>query len=255
MGDKARARRIADKVGVPTIAGDSRGFTDAKEALAVAETVGFPILLKACAGGGGRGMKIVNDPANFVDTFQTAGAEVLAAFGDASLLVEKYLPRVRHVEVQIAGDRFQNVISLGCRDCSVQRRYQKLIEESPPFALDPKIVQSLQDAAVEIGKAVNYTNVGTIEFLVDIETNKHYFIEMNTRLQVEHPVTEMVTGLDLVRLQIIVAQGDKLPFTQADIKQRGHAIEVRLYAEDPDNGFLPSIGKIKKIGKIYKSLR
>ncbi len=244
MGDKARARRIADKVGVPTIAGDSRGFTDAKEALSVAEGVGFPILLKACAGGGGRGMKIVNDSAKFEDTFQTASAEVLAAFGDGSLLVEKYLPRVRHVEVQIAGDRFQNVVALGCRDCSVQRRYQKLIEESPPFALDPKITQALQDSAVEVGKAVSYTNVGTIEFLVDIETNKYYFIEMNTRLQVEHPVTELVTGIDLVKEQISIAAGNELSFKQSDIKIRGHAIEVRVNAEDPV-AMVPSPGRVK----------
>ncbi|MDZ4785522.1 MAG: acetyl-CoA carboxylase biotin carboxylase subunit [bacterium] len=244
MGDKARARRIADKVGVPTIAGDSQGFLNSAEALPVAERVGFPILLKACAGGGGRGMKIINDAESFEDIFATASSEVLAAFGDGSLLVEKYLPKVRHIEVQIAGDRFQNVIHLGCRDCSMQRRYQKLIEESPPYAVPQDIIEKLQNSAVEIGKSVSYSNVGTIEFLYDVQANSYYFIEMNTRLQVEHPVTELVTGIDLVKEQIRLAAGEELSFSQDQIKIKGHAIEVRVNAEDPI-AMVPSPGKIK----------
>ncbi len=244
MGDKARARRIADKVGVPTIPGDSRGFLDPKEALEVAKRIGFPILLKACAGGGGRGMKIIKEAEGFDDIFQTASSEVMAAFGDGSLLVEKYLPRVRHVEVQIAGDRYQNLIHLGCRDCSVQRRYQKLVEESPPYGLSQKIIEQLQNSAVEIGKAVSYSNVGTIEFLVDLETDNYYFIEMNTRLQVEHPVTELVTGVDLVKEQIQLAAGMELSYQQKDIKITGHSIEVRVNAEDPV-AMVPSPGKIR----------
>jgi acetyl-CoA carboxylase biotin carboxylase subunit len=244
MGDKARARRLADKIGVPTISGDSKGFLDVKEAAKVAERVGFPVLLKACAGGGGRGMKIVNRAEDFHDLFLTGQTEVAAAFGDGNLLVEKYLPRVRHVEVQIAGDRFQNVIHLGARDCSIQRRYQKIIEESLPPGLPPKLLNSLYESAVAIGKAVNYSNVGTIEFLVDTETLKYYFIEMNTRLQVEHPVTEMVTETDLVKEQILLAGGLELSYSQKDIKFTGHAIEVRVNAEDPRT-LLPSPGLVR----------
>jgi len=199
---------------------------------------------RACAGGGGRGMKIIKEAEGFDDIFQTASSEVMAAFGDGSLLVEKYLPRVRHVEVQIAGDRYQNLIHLGCRDCSVQRRYQKLVEESPPYGLSQKIIEQLQNSAVEIGKAVSYSNVGTIEFLVDLETDNYYFIEMNTRLQVEHPVTELVTGVDLVKEQIQLAAGMELSYQQKDIKITGHSIEVRVNAEDPV-AMVPSPGKIR----------
>jgi len=184
MGDKARARRAADKAGVPTVPGDSRGFGEAREAQRMAEKIGFPILLKACAGGGGRGMKIISDAAEFETIFNTAQREVEAAFGDGTLLVEKYLPRVRHVEVQLAGDRLQNVVHLGVRDCSIQRRYQKVIEESPSFGLPPDMQTRMQEAAVELGRSVGYTSVGTVEFLVDLQNEKFYFIEMNTRLQV-----------------------------------------------------------------------
>lgn len=243
MGDKARARRAADKAGVPTIPGDSRGFLDGGEALAVAEAAGFPILLKACAGGGGRGMKIVNASEEFKATFATAQREVEAAFGDGHLLVEKYLPRVRHIEVQIAGDLFQNVIHLGIRDCSIQRRYQKIIEESPSIGLPAKLQTQIENAAVELGRSVNYTNVGTCEFLVDLEAQKYYFIEMNTRLQVEHPVTELATDVDLVKEQILLAAGEPLSISQKDVKISGHTIEVRVNAEDP-RSLIPSPGLV-----------
>jgi acetyl-CoA carboxylase, biotin carboxylase subunit len=244
MGDKARARRVADKVGVPTIPGDSKGMLDAAEALKAADKAGYPILLKACAGGGGRGMKIVKGPEEFVSTFQTAQREVEAAFGDGHLLVEKYLPKVRHIEVQVAGDLSHNAIHLGIRDCSIQRRYQKVIEESPSIGLPESLQTQIQDAALELIKSVNYSSLGTVEFLADLENEKFYFIEMNTRLQVEHPVTEMVTDVDLVKEQIRLAAGLELSWQQKDIKITGHAIEARINAEDPRT-LIPSPGLIK----------
>ncbi len=243
MGDKARARRAAEKVGVPTIPGNSKAYLDPKEAFEAAEQIGFPILLKACAGGGGRGMKIVKGPDEFVTTFETGSREVEAAFGDGNLLVEKYMPRVRHVEVQVIGDRFQNVVHLGVRDCSMQRRYQKVLEESPSPGLSDKLISELENAAIELTKSVNYSSVGTIEFLVDLETKKFYFIEMNTRLQVEHPVTECVSDTDLVKEQIRVASGAELSVTQDDIQIKGHALEVRINAEDPKT-HVPSPGTV-----------
>ena len=244
MGDKARARRAAEKADVPTIPGDSKGYLEMEEAREVAEKTGFPILLKACAGGGGRGMKIVNDSAEFAQLFSTAQREVEAAFGDASLLIEKYLRHVRHIEVQIAGDRYGNVIHFGIRDCSIQRRYQKLIEESPSIGLPDDLRQEIQEAAVRAGRSVGYNSVGTCEFLVDIASRKFYFIEMNTRLQVEHPVTEMVTDTDLVKEQIRLAAGQELSWSQEDIKFSGHAIEVRVNAEDPRT-LMPSPGMVE----------
>jgi acetyl-CoA carboxylase biotin carboxylase subunit len=244
MGDKAGARRVADKIGVPTIPGDSRGLLDPKEALQIAEKAGYPILLKACAGGGGRGMKIVNGPEELVQTFQTAQREVEAAFGDGHLLVEKYLPKVRHIEVQIAGDQSHNVVHLGIRDCSIQRRYQKVLEEAPSILLPADLQNQIQDAAVELAKSVNYSSLGTVEFLADLEHNKFYFIEMNTRLQVEHPVTEMVTDTDLVKEQIRLAAGCDLSWVQKDVKLTGHAIEARINAEDPRT-LVPCPGLIK----------
>lgn len=244
MGDKARARRAADKIGVPTIPGDSKGLLDANEALEIAKKAGFPILLKACAGGGGRGMKIVQSAEEFGPTFSTAQREVEAAFGDGHLLVEKYLPRVRHIEVQIAGDHFQNLIHLGVRDCSIQRRYQKIIEESPSPGLPAELREKIQNAAVELGKSVNYSSVGTVEFLADLANNAFYFIEMNTRLQVEHPVTEMVSDTDLVKEQIRLAAGMELSLEQKDVHVSGHAMEVRVNAEDPRT-MIPSPGEIR----------
>ena len=244
MGDKAKARRAADKVGVPTIPGVSKGMTEVAEALDVAEKAGFPVLLKACAGGGGRGMKIIHEASQFASQFTIAAREVESAFGDPSLLVEKYLPRVRHIEVQVAGDQSHNVVHLGIRDCSIQRRYQKLIEESPSIGLPPKMQEDIQTCAVELATSVNYSSVGTIEFLADLEAQRFYFIEMNTRLQVEHPVTEMVTDIDLVKEQIRIAAGQDLSFTQADINPTGHAIEVRVNAENPRTQ-VPSPGLIQ----------
>lgn len=243
MGDKARARRVADKIGVPTIPGDSRGLLDADDAIKVAEKVGFPILLKACAGGGGRGMKIVQGTEEFQRLFNTAQREVEAAFGDGTLLVEKYLPKVRHVEVQIAGDQHKNLVHVGVRDCSIQRRYQKIIEESPSFLLPLEMQHQIEQSAVELAKSVNYSSVGTVEFLADLENKRFYFIEMNTRLQVEHPVTEMATDTDLVKEQIRLAAGEELSFTQNDIHITGHTIEVRVNAEDPRT-LIPSPGHI-----------
>lgn len=244
MGDKARARRVADKVGVPTIPGDSRGFLNAKEAFSVAESAGFPILLKACAGGGGRGMKIVKSAEEFSSAFSTAQREVEAAFGDGHLLVEKYLPKVRHIEVQLAGDQAHNVVHLGIRDCSIQRRYQKVIEEAPSIGLPAGLQEQIQDAAVELGRAVNYSSLGTVEFLADLEQERFYFIEMNTRLQVEHPVTEMITDIDLVKEQIRLAAGLELSVKQSDITFSGHAMEARINAEDPRT-LIPCPGLIK----------
>ncbi|MCB0317665.1 MAG: acetyl-CoA carboxylase biotin carboxylase subunit [Bdellovibrionales bacterium] len=243
MGDKARARRAADKAKVPTIPGDSTGYLDPVDAIPAAEKAGYPILLKSCAGGGGRGMKIVHNKEEFSDLFKTAQLEVEAAFGDGHLLVEKYLPKVRHIEVQIAGDRFGNVIHLGIRDCSIQRRYQKLVEEAPSIGLPKELQTKIEQSAVKLGKSVNYSSVGTVEYLVDLEKGEFYFIEMNTRLQVEHPVTEMVTSTDLVKLQILVAAGQELPYSQEDLEMDGHAIEVRINAEDPKK-HIPSPGLI-----------
>lgn len=244
MGDKARGRRAANKAGVPTIPGDSRGFLEESEAIKVAKQIGFPVLLKACAGGGGRGMKIVHSEDDFSSTFSTAKREVEAAFGDGHLLIEKYLPRVRHIEVQIAADLHHNVIHLGVRDCSIQRRYQKLIEETPSPGLPPKLESQILEAAVELVKSVNYTSVGTVEFLVDLKANKFYFIEMNTRVQVEHPVTEMATETDIVKEQIRIAAGLQLSWKQKEIKTTGHTMEVRVNAEDART-FIPSPGTIQ----------
>lgn len=241
MGDKARARRAADKAAVPTIPGDSKGYIDVESALVVAEQVGYPVLLKACAGGGGRGMKIVSDPAQFSASFKTAQVEVEAAFGDATLLIEKFLPRVRHVEVQVVGDRFGNAIHLGVRDCSMQRRYQKVIEESPSPGLSAEVQEKLQAAAVELVRSVGYSSVGTVEFLVDMQNSQFFFIEMNTRLQVEHPVTEMITGVDVVKEQIRIAAGQELSLEQRDVTFTGHVIEARINAENPRT-LMPSPG-------------
>lgn len=244
MGDKARARRAAEKEGVPTIPGDSKGLLDVEEAIEVAEQIGFPILLKACAGGGGRGMKIISDPDDFTTSFETAQREVEAAFGDSHLLVEKYLDKVRHIEVQVAADRFHNAVHLGVRDCSIQRKYQKVIEESPSPGLSDVLQEKLCQAAVALTKSVNYSSVGTVEFLVDLKKEDFYFIEMNTRLQVEHPVTELNTDTDIVKEQIRIAAGQELSFDQKDIAPRGHSIEVRINAEDPITR-IPSPGLIE----------
>ena len=243
MGDKARARRLAAKHDVPTVPGSDGAGIEPEKALKEAELIGFPVLIKATAGGGGRGMKIVHDPADFIRLFEQAKREVEAAFNDPNVYVEKFIPNARHVEVQIIGDKFHNVIHLGERDCSIQRRYQKLIEECPAVGIRPEVKAHVHEAAVRLAAAMNYNNVGTMEFLFDSRTDKFYFIEMNTRLQVEHPVTEMVTQTDIVKEQIRVAAGHEVSAQQEDVRHFGHAIEARINAEDPKT-FAPSPGEI-----------
>ncbi len=241
MGDKASARRLAAEANVPTVPGSPGIMKDVDEALAVAEEIGFPVIIKATAGGGGKGMRIANDAETFAQFFSLAQNEALSAFGNGDVYVEKYLARPRHVEIQILGDQQGRVVHLGERDCSVQRRHQKLIEESPSPALTPELRERMGEAAVRLAAAIGYTGAGTIEFLLD-EDGSFYFMEMNTRIQVEHPVTEMVTGQDLVKEQIRVAAGEPLSF--GEIQLSGHAIEVRINAEDPYRNFQPCPGLI-----------
>ena len=225
--------------------GGSQGaVTDVDAATAAAKKIGFPVIIKASAGGGGRGMRIVHNVKDLPRLFNEASSESLRAFNDASVFVEKYLVAPKHIELQVVADAHGNVIHLGERECSVQRKHQKLIEEAPSPALTPALREQMATAAVNLAKAVNYQSLGTVEFLLD-KDNKFYFMEMNTRIQVEHPVTELITGFDLVELQIRVASGEKLPVTQADVKQNGWAIECRINAEDVQAGFAPSIGTIK----------
>jgi acetyl-CoA carboxylase biotin carboxylase subunit len=244
MGSKAEARGLAAEVGVPVAPGlDGATLTDGELATAAA-AIGFPILIKASAGGGGKGMRVVWAATEFADALQAARQEALSAFGDDRVLVEKYFTTIHHVEIQVLGDQHGTLLHLFERECSIQRRHQKIVEESPaPVIRDDRLRQAIAEAAVRLARAVNYVNAGTVEFIVDGE-GRFYFLEMNTRLQVEHPVTELVTGLDLAAWQIRIAAGEALPFTQADIVQRGHAMECRIYAEDPANHFLPSIGVI-----------
>ncbi len=243
MGDKVRARRMAMKSGVPCVPGSEDPTDDPRVALAEAEAMGFPVLIKAAAGGGGRGMKIVEDPADFIRLFEQARAEVAAAFNDPTVYIEKFISQARHVEVQVMGDNHNNYVHLGERDCSIQRRYQKLIEETPAPNLSRETAEQMFEAALQLARAMHYNSCGTVEFLVDSATEKFYFIEMNTRLQVEHPVTEMVTLTDIVKEQIWIAAKRELSFSQSDIVHRGHSIEARINAEDPRT-FLPSPGEI-----------
>jgi acetyl-CoA carboxylase biotin carboxylase subunit len=245
MGSKTRARSAMQAAGVPMVPGSARGLTLA-EAGEMAASVGFPVMIKAAAGGGGKGMRLVKSPAELKPGFETAQSEALRSFGDGEIYVEKFIENPRHIEIQVLGDEHGNVVYLGERECSVQRRHQKVIEEAPSAVLDEDMRQRMGAVAVQAAKSAGYTNAGTIEFLVDAKRN-FYFLEMNTRLQVEHPVTELVTGLDLVHLQLRIAAGEKLPFRQEDIVLRGHAIECRVYAEDPENNFFPSPGKITKL--------
>ncbi len=242
MGDKASARRAMQAVGVPIIPGTEGGVEDPEEALVFARKIGFPVIIKAAAGGGGKGMRVAADPDDFVRSFQLARSEALSAFGNGDVYVEKYLARPRHIEFQIMGDRHGNVVHLGERDCSVQRRHQKLIEESPSPAVTPKMREEMGEAAVKGAKAIDYVGAGTIEMLLN-EDNSFYFMEMNTRIQVEHPVTEMLTGIDLVKEQIRVASGEKLSI-KMPVERRGHVIECRINAEDPARNFQPSPGRI-----------
>jgi len=242
MGDKISARQAVIKEGVPILPGTKEGVPDVSEAVRIAKEIGFPVIIKATAGGGGRGMKIVHSPAALPNAFATARAEAQSGFGNPEVYIEKYCERPRHVEIQILGDKHGNVIHLGERDCSIQRRHQKLIEEAPSTISTPALRKVMGDAAVRAAKAVNYSSAGTMEFLVD-QKNNFYFMEMNTRVQVEHPVTEMVTGVDIVREQIRSAAGLKLRYKQSDIKISGHSIECRINAEDPLK-FTPCPGKI-----------
>lgn len=242
MGNKAAAREAMIKVGVPVVPGTPGPVDDSDAALDFARSIGFPVIIKASAGGGGKGMRVARDADDFARSFQLARSEALSAFGNGDVYVEKYLERPRHIEFQIMGDRHGNVIHLGERDCSVQRRHQKLIEEAPSPAVTPKLREQMGNAAVAGAKAISYVGAGTIEMLLDSD-GKYYFMEMNTRIQVEHPVTEMLTGVDLVKEQIKVAAGEKLSIKELPTL-RGHVIECRVNAEDPSRNFQPSPGKI-----------
>jgi acetyl-CoA carboxylase biotin carboxylase subunit len=243
LGSKTAARHLALAAGVPTVPGALDPIANLDLALLIAKTTGFPIVLKAVAGGGGKGMRLVEREAELAGAWRDATSEAENAFGDGRLYLEKYLLRPRHIEIQVLGDHHGHMVYLGERECSVQRRYQKVIEEAPSPIMTEELRQAMGEAAVKLARAGAYTNAGTVEFLVDAD-RRFYFLEMNTRLQVEHPVTEMVTSLDLVKLQIRIAAGEALPFAQHDVSLRGHAIECRIYAEDPDNNFFPSSGKI-----------
>jgi acetyl-CoA carboxylase biotin carboxylase subunit len=243
MGDKAESKIRMKEAGVPTVPG-AEGLESESDFERAAEKIGYPVLVKASAGGGGKGMRIVWEADDLREEIQAARREALHAFGDDRLLIEKYVANAHHVEFQVFGDQHGNLVHLFERECSVQRRHQKIIEETPSPLLTPALRDEMGQAAVAAAKAVNYYNAGTIEFIVDPDTHRFYFLEMNTRLQVEHPVTELVTGIDLVHWQIHVADGERFPFPQSHFIQRGHAIECRVYAEDPAHGFLPSTGKL-----------
>ncbi|NCO76964.1 MAG: acetyl-CoA carboxylase biotin carboxylase subunit [Cyanobacteria bacterium] len=243
MGDKSTAKKTMENAGVPTVPGSKGLINDEQEAARIASAIGYPVMIKATAGGGGRGMRFVKEECDLSRLLAAAQGEAEAAFGNAGVYIEKFIELPRHIEFQILADSYGNVVHLGERDCSIQRRHQKLLEEAPSPALNPKIRQKMGQAAVKAAKSINYVGAGTVEFLLDKYGN-YYFMEMNTRIQVEHPVTEMITGLDLIREQIAIAQGEKLSFRQQDIEIRGHAIECRINAEDPDHDFRPSPGKI-----------
>lgn len=243
MGDKSNARATMQRIQVPTVPGSEGIIQDEEQALAIAQNIGYPVMIKATAGGGGRGMRLVTQPDDLVKLFLAAQGEAGAAFGNAGVYLEKYIQQPRHIEFQILADSHGNVVHLGERDCSIQRRHQKLLEESPSPALTPELREQMGAAAVKVAKEINYVGAGTVEFLLD-RSGEFYFMEMNTRIQVEHPVTEMVTGLDLIAEQIRIAQGEKLRFSQNDVVLRGHAIECRINAEDPDHNFRPHPGQI-----------
>lgn len=244
MGDKLSAKAAVKKYGIPMVPGTDEAITDIAEAKKIAEEIGYPILIKASAGGGGKGMRIVENPADFEEQMKLAVSEATSAFGNGAVFIERYVSSPRHIEIQIMADNHGNIVPLFERECSIQRRHQKVIEEAPSSVLTPELREEMGAKAVDVARAVNYSGAGTVEFLLD-ENMNFYFLEMNTRLQVEHPVTEMITGIDLVKEQIKVARGEKLSFTKDDLKIQGHAIELRVYAEDPANNFLPDIGTLK----------
>lgn len=246
MGDKLSAKAAVKNYDIPMVPGTDKAMTDVQEAKNIANNIGYPILIKASAGGGGKGMRIVSKEADFEEQMELAVNEATSAFGNGSVFIEKYVESPRHIEIQIIADTHGNIVHLFERECSIQRRHQKVIEEAPSAVLTPELREQMGQSAVDVAKACNYIGAGTVEFLFD--NGKYYFLEMNTRLQVEHPVTELITGIDLVKEQIKIARGEKLSFKQNDIKLRGHSIELRVYAEDPKNNFLPDIGKLK----LYK---
>lgn len=243
MGSKIASKQAVEKFGVPLVPGLKDAITDIPAAKKVAEEIGFPVLIKASAGGGGKGMRVVNNTEEFETQMHMAQSEALSSFGDDSVFIEKYVAAPRHIEIQLMADNYGNICYLFERDCSIQRRHQKLVEEAPSAVLTPELRKQMGEAAVNVAKAANYSGAGTVEFLLDEKLN-FYFLEMNTRLQVEHPVTELITGLDLVKEQIRVAEGHTLSFNQDDLKINGHAMELRVCAEDPSNNFLPDIGKL-----------
>lgn len=244
MGSKLAAKEAVAKFNVPLVPGTSEPISDIPKAKKVAAEIGYPVLIKASAGGGGKGMRIVEDESSFDEGMERAISEAKSAFGDGSVFIEKYVSSPRHIEFQIFGDQHGNTVHLFERECSIQRRHQKVIEEAPSSILTPELRASMGEAAINVAKSCGYYGAGTVEFIMDEKLN-YYFLEMNTRLQVEHPVTEEITGLDLVKLQINIAQGEPIPFKQEDLSIHGHAIEVRVYAEDPANNFLPDIGTLQ----------
>lgn len=244
MGNKLAAKETVKAYNIPMVPGLDEAITDVAKAKAVAKEIGFPILIKAAAGGGGKGMRVVENEAEFESQMQRAISEATSAFGDGSVFIEKYIGAPKHIEIQVLADQHGHIVHLFERECSVQRRHQKVIEEAPSAVLTPEVRQKMGEAAVKVAASCNYVGAGTVEFLLDENLN-FYFLEMNTRLQVEHPVTELITGLDLVEMQIRVARGETLPFTQEDLKIKGHAVELRIYAEDPLDDFLPSVGHLE----------
>ena len=244
MGDKLAAKDTVKAYDIPMVPGLDHAITDIEEAKKVAKEVGFPILIKASAGGGGKGMRVVEKEEDFESQMQRAISEATSAFGDGSVFIEKFVASPRHIEIQVMADTHGNVVYLFERECSVQRRHQKVVEEAPSAVLTPEIRKAMGEAAVKVAKSCDYVGAGTVEFLLD-ENKNFYFLEMNTRLQVEHPVTELITGIDLVEMQIRVARGEVLPITQDDLQIKGHALELRVYAEDPLNDFLPSVGNLE----------
>ncbi len=243
MGDKLAAKDAVKNYDIPMVPGVDRAVTDPKEAVEIAKQIGFPILIKAAAGGGGKGMRVVEKEEDVVEQMKRAISEATSAFGDGSVFVEKYVTSPRHVEIQVLADSHGNVLHFFERECSVQRRYQKVVEEAPSAVLTPELREKMGHAAINVARSCDYLGAGTVEFLLDADHN-FYFLEMNTRLQVEHPVSEWITGIDLVELQIRVARGEELQIKQEDLKINGHALELRVYAEDPLNDFLPSVGRL-----------
>ena len=247
MGSKLAAKEAVKAYNIPMVPGTDEAITDIPEAKKLATQIGFPILIKASAGGGGKGMRVVEKEADFTSQMDRAISEAVNAFGDGSVFIEKYVTSPRHIEIQVMADAHGNVVHLFERECSVQRRHQKVVEEAPSAVLTPELREQMGEAAIKVAKSCDYLGAGTVEFLLDNDKN-FYFLEMNTRLQVEHPVTELITGTDLVELQIRVARGETLPIKQEDLKIKGHALELRVYAEDPLNDFLPSVGNLE----VYK---